>query len=66
MGGWRGATTHETPANVFVPGDQPLAALAVYLLEPQSDDGLVTWNVFDPDLSAGRGVVYPVLRLVHE
>jgi hypothetical protein len=38
----------------------------VYLLEPQSDDGFVTWNVFDPDLSAGRGVIYPVLRLVRE
>jgi hypothetical protein len=50
----------------IVPGDQPLAALAVYLLEPESDDGLVTWNVFDPDLRAGSGAIYPVLRLVRE
>ena len=26
---------------------QPLANLIFYLLEPQSDDGLVTWNFFD-------------------
>ncbi|HWZ60762.1 MAG TPA: M14 family metallopeptidase, partial [Gemmatimonadaceae bacterium] len=50
----------------IVPDNQPLAALAVYLLEPESDDGLVTWNVFDPALGAGRGATYPVLRLVRE
>jgi hypothetical protein len=49
---------------VIVPGDQPLAELAVYLLEPESDDGLVTWNVLDPNLAPGA--VYPVLRLVRE
>jgi hypothetical protein len=32
-------------------------------LEPQSDDGLVTWNVFDPDLAPGA--MYPILRLLH-
>lgn len=26
---------------------QPLGALAAYLLEPESDDGLATWNFFD-------------------
>ena len=26
---------------------QPLANLIFYMLEPQSDDGLVTWNFFD-------------------
>lgn len=29
---------------------QPLANLIFYLLEPQSDDGLVTWNFFDKAL----------------
>ena len=43
-----------------VPMDQPLAHVAIYLLEPQSDDGLVRWGWFDA-LSAGD--VYPVLRL---
>jgi hypothetical protein len=32
---------------VVVRTDQPLANLAAYLLEPQSNDGLVTWNFFD-------------------
>jgi hypothetical protein len=26
---------------------QPLANLAFYMLEPESDDGLVVWNYFD-------------------
>lgn len=30
---------------------QPLGLLAAYLLEPESDDGLVTWNYFDRYLS---------------
>lgn len=29
---------------------QPLGVLAMELLEPQADDGLVTWNFFDPFL----------------
>jgi hypothetical protein len=35
--------------------------LAVYLLEPQSDDGLVTWNFFDSQLKPGG--LYPVLKV---
>jgi hypothetical protein len=41
---------------------QPLGLLAMLLLEPQSDDGLATWNVFDRSLRAGAD--YPVQRLV--
>ncbi|HEV3121815.1 MAG TPA: S9 family peptidase, partial [Isosphaeraceae bacterium] len=43
---------------------QPLGALAVYLLEPQSDDGLCTWNFFDPELAEGSD--FPVVRLVEQ
>ncbi len=32
---------------------QPLGTLAVYLLEPRSEDGLAAWNFFDADLKAG-------------
>ena len=39
-----------------------LAVLALYLLEPESDDGLVTWNLFDPALRVGAG--YPVVRVL--
>ncbi len=40
---------------------QPLGVLAAYLLEPASEDGVVTWNLLDAELSAGRP--YPILRL---
>ena len=41
---------------------QPLGTLAVYLLEPRSEDGLAAWNFFDADLKAGSD--FPVLRLI--
>ena len=44
----------------FVPMDQPLAHVAIYLLEPESDDGLVRWGWFD---ALNPGDVYPVLRV---
>ena len=40
---------------------QPLGLLAAYLLEPASEDGVVTWNLLDGALSAGRP--YPILRV---
>jgi dipeptidyl-peptidase-4 len=46
---------------------QPLADLAAYLLEPQSNDGLMTWNFFDRYLVPqwGSGYYpYPVYRVV--
>ena len=33
--------------DVLVPTDQVLGTLAVYLLEPESDDGLMRWGYFD-------------------
>jgi hypothetical protein len=48
------------PEDWVVPMDQPLAHVAIYLLEPQSDDGLVRWGWFD---ALGAGDVYPVRRL---
>jgi hypothetical protein len=49
------------PGDILVPADQPLGTLAVYLLEPESDDGLVRWNFFDAVLRPGGA--YPVRRL---
>jgi hypothetical protein len=40
---------------------QPLGALAVYLLEPESDDGLVTWNTLDAVLR--DGAEFPIVRV---
>ncbi|HYA48921.1 MAG TPA: M14 family metallopeptidase, partial [Burkholderiales bacterium] len=45
---------------------QPLGNLAAYLLEPESDDGLLLWNAFDKYIARewGRGVeTYPVYKL---
>lgn len=44
-----------------IPTNQKLGQLAAYLLEPTSDDGLVTWNFFDPWLHEKN--LFPVLRL---
>jgi hypothetical protein len=35
------------PGNYIVRTSQPLGVLAAMLLEPQSDDGLTTWNFLD-------------------
>jgi hypothetical protein len=57
----------EFPAGtLFIPMAQPLGKLAAYLLEPESDDGLLVWNFFDRNLVPqwGRGQqVYPVHKL---
>ena len=45
----------------IVPVAQPLGALVVYMLEPESDDGLATWNLVAPRLEPGRR--YPVARV---
>lgn len=50
------------PGSWFVPMNQPLANLAIYLLEPESDDGLVAWGFVDGFLEVGG--VFPVTRLV--
>jgi Zinc carboxypeptidase len=58
-GTWK-AVERQVPAGGFrVSMTQPLARLAFYLLEPRSNDGLVTWNVLDEALKSGRS---PVLR----
>nr|MDQ3082301.1 hypothetical protein [Gemmatimonadota bacterium] len=46
--------------SLIVRTSQPLGILAAYLLEPQSDDGLATWNYFDA--TARPGAEFPVLR----
>jgi hypothetical protein len=51
------------PGALFVPADQPLARLAFCLLEPESDDGLVTWNIIEDGLAAGEA--YPIYRVTN-
>ena len=56
------AAERALPAGTWrVPMNQPLARLAFYLLEPRSNDGLLTWNVLDVAISR-NAKVYPILR----
>lgn len=52
---------------IIVSTSQPLANLAAYLLEPESDDGLIVWNFFDRYLIpqwGGGFEVCPVHKLL--
>jgi hypothetical protein len=60
IGRWEAAGPPRDLANEsVVRTDQPLGRLAMYLLDPESDDGLVTWNAFDEYLAKRA---YPVMR----
>jgi dipeptidyl aminopeptidase/acylaminoacyl peptidase len=57
----RKETRRVEAGTILVRTGQPLGSLAVVLLEPQSADGLVTWNFFDPQLKEAKD--FPVVRL---
>jgi dipeptidyl-peptidase-4 len=58
------SATRRVPAGTFlVRAAQPLGTLAVYLLEPESDDGFAASDTFGEDLMVGTE--YPILRLAH-
>jgi hypothetical protein len=61
-GRWRSrsADTVAGPGWYVVRTDQPLGVLAAYLLEPASDDGVVTWNLLDREMEPHHP--YPILR----
>jgi hypothetical protein len=48
--------------SIIVRTAQPLGRLVCYLLEAESDDGLVNWNFFDPYLETGK--VFPVYKIM--
>ena len=62
--GRKGAGTRRTrqaeAGSYVVSTDQPLGLLAAYLLEPASEDGIVTWNLLDRELAPRAA--YPILR----
>ncbi len=43
--------------------DQPLSRLLFYLLEPESEDGVVAWNVVDRYF--GDGKYYPIYKVIN-
>jgi hypothetical protein len=60
-GAWR-TESRTLPAGTFVVrSGTPRDLVAMLLLEPESDDGLVTWNHFDAALAKGKDA--PVSRL---
>jgi hypothetical protein len=52
------------PGTILVRTSQPLGVLAAYLLEPESEDGLATWNFLDPFLEPQK--TYPIYKLIRE
>jgi hypothetical protein len=61
-GSWGTAGSRSLPNGTYVVRTgQPLGILAMYLLEPSSDDGFVDWNVLDPWANQR---VFPVVRIV--
>lgn len=48
--------------SILVRTSQPLGRLVFYLLEPESEDGLTTWNFFDPNLEIGKD--HPVRKMM--
>ncbi len=67
LSGTYSAATRQFPAGSFkIDLAQPLANLIFYLLEPESDDGLATWNFFDDYLIErnveSEKVAFPVFK----
>ncbi len=60
-GRWEAGAIEMEPGSFVVRAGQPLGILALYLLEPQSDDGLATWNFLDQWLRPGAR--YPIARV---
>ena len=60
-GTWGRVSATLPAGTVLVRSGQPRSVLAMYLLEPESDDGLATWNVLDRSL--GEGTNFPIVRL---
>ncbi len=59
-GRWVSERLTLAPGTWVVPASQSLSVLALIMLEPQSDDGLTTWNGFDAQLAVGGR--HPVRR----
>ena len=60
-GRWERGLQSLSAGSFLVSTSQPRGALIVYLLEPESDDGFTTWNVFDTRIQ--KGGRYPVKRI---
>ncbi|HEY9230329.1 MAG TPA: hypothetical protein VIP11_26995, partial [Gemmatimonadaceae bacterium] len=62
-GRWNEAAARSLPAGSYlIRAGQPYGLAAFYLLEPESEDGLMQWSFFDGIVSAGAE--FPVVRIV--
>jgi hypothetical protein len=61
-GTWDKAQLSLIPGAIFIPADQPLGRLAFTLLEAESDDSLVTWNMIEDGLAPGE--TFPIYRVL--
>jgi hypothetical protein len=62
FGAYEVATAQLPAGTLVVDLNQPLGRLAFFLLEARSDDGLVNWNFFDPEIEKER--YYPIVRVL--
>ena len=60
-GRWASVAATLASGTYIVRESQPRGILAMYLLEPESDDGFATWNVMDPWIGPGKS--YPIVRI---
>ena len=60
-GTWVGADGAVTAGWYYVPTAQRLGRFAAYLLEPGSEDGVLTWNLLDQSLRRGQDA--PIWRV---
>lgn len=66
-GSWELMSKTFPKGSIIVPMDQPLANVAAYLLEAQSDDSLLKWNFYDRFIVPQWGnyyYPYPVYRVI--
>ena len=61
-GKYSSAKTTFPAGTIIVRTAQPLGRLVFYLLEPESEDGLTTWNFFDAALSPGK--THPIQKVM--
>jgi hypothetical protein len=61
-GRWQRTNSPSTPMLFVQAAGEPFASLAMYLLDPESDDSFATWNLLDDRLRVGQP--YPVLRVL--
>ncbi len=52
------------PGSFVIRTGQPLGRLVCYLLEPETNEGLVTWNFLDPWLTEGQP--FPIVRVEND